>query len=168
MGVGTDTLVPLAGNATPRPLLPQTKFSEINTTFSPDGDWIAYESHESGIEIFVRPFPRVDTGRWQISTRGGENPVWSPDGREIFYETPLQLMRVPVQPGPPFLAGAPEPLFSLNPYMGAGTLGVPYDVSKDGQRFLMIKGAATESSPSSSLVLVTHWFDELRARVPIK
>lgn len=70
-------------NATP---LVQTPFPEFYADVSPDGRWIAYQSQESSADqIFVRPFPDVQTGRWQVSTSGGRHPVWSRNGRELFY-----------------------------------------------------------------------------------
>ena len=74
-----------------------TAFSERNAELSPDGRWMAYESAQSGQEeVYVRPFPNVDDGQWQISTSNGTQPLWSPDGRELFYRQGDVLMTVPV------------------------------------------------------------------------
>jgi Tol biopolymer transport system component len=83
---GQDLLVaPLDGTKTIRPLI-QTSFNETAATLSPDGRWLAYQSNESGQnEVYVRPYPNVDPGRWQVSTEGGITPAWSRDGRELFY-----------------------------------------------------------------------------------
>jgi len=71
-------------------MLTKTPSTERNGEISPDGRWIAYESDESGqFEIYVRPFPKIDTGRWQISTAGGTRPVWAKNGQELFYMAPL-------------------------------------------------------------------------------
>jgi serine/threonine-protein kinase len=86
---GSDLmLLPLQGERRPQPLV-QTPFMERNGDISPDGRWLAYESNESGqFEIYVRPFPNVNDGRWQVSTGGGTTPVWNRSGRELFYLTP--------------------------------------------------------------------------------
>ena len=73
----------LEGERSSRPLL-ETEFTERRPTLSPDGQWLAFESDEEGQrEIYVRPFPDVQAGRWKVSTEGGGHPVWSPDGREV-------------------------------------------------------------------------------------
>ena len=64
----------------------KTEANEDDAEISPDGRWLAYDSDESGeSEVYVRPFPNVGEGRWQVSTNGGRNPVWGPNGQEIFY-----------------------------------------------------------------------------------
>ncbi len=94
-----------------RPLL-QTMFNEQNPALSPDGRWLAYESDESGdAEIYVRPFPDVDAGRWQVSTGGGVQAAWARSGRELFYRSGTALLAVPVQTGTGFVAGTPKTLF---------------------------------------------------------
>jgi serine/threonine-protein kinase len=127
------------GERRTQPLV-RTQFSERNAEISPDGRWIAYESDESGqFEIYVRPFPNVDEGRWQISTGGGAKPLWARSGRELFHLAPVtRLMVVPVKSGPTFAAGNPELLFEGR-YLDAAFIGRTYDVSPDGKRFLMIK-----------------------------
>ena len=90
----------------------QTMFAERNGEISPDGRWLAYESNESGqYQIYVRPFPRVESGRWQVSTAGGTRPLWARNGRELFYleEGTGKLMAVPVQTaGATFSQGNPN------------------------------------------------------------
>ena len=115
--------------------------SETAGALSPDGRWLAYESDESGhTEIHVRPFPNVDGGHWQVSATGGLKPTWSPSGRELFYLAPTDaMMAVAVQATSTFAYGPPTKLFDA-PYVRAGT-GRLYDVSPDGQKFLMIKQA---------------------------
>ena len=121
-------------------LLLSTPFNEENGEISPDGRWLAYQSNESGQdEIYVRPFPDVQAGRWQISTGGGTRPLWARHGRELYYLTGagvVRLMAVSVQqPGASFVAGSPQMLFE-GPYY-TGSTGRVYDVSADGKRFLM-------------------------------
>ena len=144
-------------------------FSTVNGMVSPDDRWIAYESTETSLpEVYVRPFPNVDGGRWQVSTNGGSDPAWSRDGRELFYlDADGYLSVVPVRTSRgTFVAGSPTRI-SKNPYVSR-LAGRTFDVSPDGRRFLMIKnaeaadGGASESPP---LVVVMNWFDELTRRV---
>jgi len=134
---------PLTGNGQPKPLMATPKL-ETNGEISPSGRWIAFESDESGRrEIYVRPFPAVDTGRWQISTNGGTRPVWSRNNRELFFVSlDQQMVAVTVELGKDFTYGRPAALFKRNPYyfgVGATVLnGRTYDVAPDG-RFLLIK-----------------------------
>jgi serine/threonine-protein kinase len=162
---------------TPRPTQPliQTAFNELNAEVSPDGQWVAYQSNESGVmEVYVRPFPKVDTGHWQVSTGGGSRPLWGRNGRELFYYafSDGALMAVSVHPvGALFSASNPSKIFDTGQYF-FGPPGRTYDVSADGQRFLMIKLASTSGqdgpATSPSLVVVEHWTEELKARVPTK
>ncbi len=145
-------------------LLIHTPFDEINGSFAPDGRWMAYQSNESGrYEFYVRPFPDVNAGRWQISVNGGTRPVWARNGRELFYlAAPGKVMSVPVQRVPTFSAGNPQMSFE-GPYPAPND-GVTYDVSPDGKRFLMIKLAQPSgTSPAPpQLVVVLNWFEELK------
>ena len=114
--------LPLAGDRTPLPVL-QTPFDETSGQFSPDGRWVAYQSNDSGpIQIYVRPF-RGPGGPWQVSTAGGSQPRWRPDGKELFYvAADARLMAVPIAVGvdPQTLkAGAPVPLFRTRLASGA-------------------------------------------------
>ncbi len=124
--------------------LVQTTFNERNGEISPDGRWLAYQSNESGqAEIYVRPFPDVDGGRWQVSTGGGTRPLWARSGKELFYLGPSgAMMSVAVEGGSTFRAGNPTRLFEGRYFMSAGQPGRTYDVSPDGRRFLMIKPVA--------------------------
>ena len=129
------------------PLL-HTAAAESNAEISPDGHWLAYESNESGQnEIYVRPFPKVDEGRVLISTAGGTRPAWARNGREVFYlDAGGLLTSVPILvTGSIVKAGTPTKLLSTRYVAGATTIGNDlraYDVSPDGQRFLMIKDNA--------------------------
>ena len=149
------------------PLL-ATEFGERNAAVSPDGRWVTYESNASGqYEIYVRPFPDVDQGGLsQISTNGGVQPLWGPDGRELFYRSDVGLMVVPVETDPSFTAGNPEVIVE-GPYrIGAGRT---YDIAPDGQRFLFItRGLAlSEGQSRPQLIFVENWLQELTERVPI-
>jgi serine/threonine-protein kinase len=172
MPTGRDLLqVELDGSHRVTPLL-QTKFDERNGTVSPpDGRWLAYESNNSGsFEIYVRPFPNVGDGQWQVSTAGGRQPLWARSGKELFYiGADGTLMRVPVEAsGGTWRAGAPVKLLEGRYYTGTGS-GRSYDVSPDGKRFLMIKGpAAVTGATPPALVVVQHWNEELKRLVPTK
>lgn len=150
--------------------LVQTRFNETNGDISPDGRWLAYQANDTGRdEIWVRPLPMVDEGRWQLSVDGGIQPKWSPTGRELFFLAPDgTLMAVAVDPGPRWHAGGPAKLFK-GPYFftnggAVNTLGWTYEISRDGKRFLMIKSPpAALATPS--IVVVQNWFVELDAGV---
>ena len=132
---------------------------------SPDGGWIAYESDETGqSEVYVQRFPTLG-GKQTISTDGGRQPLWSPDGRELFYRAPSGVMRVPVETEPTFTPGDPEVLFEDSYYFVGGAR--TYDLAPDG-RFLMVKEAAmtTEADAELEIILVQHWFEELTRLVP--
>jgi hypothetical protein len=159
-----------ASDPSPVEPLVQTAFIETNPEISADGRYMAYQSNEAGqYEIYVRPFPRVNDGRWQISTNGGTRPLWARNGRELFYLDPSNtLTTVPVQTSDArFAAGTPAKVFG-SPY--AMPLNDPrtYDVSPDGQRFLMIKEIAGEdrSETRAGLIVVLNVFEELRAKLP--
>jgi serine/threonine-protein kinase len=125
---------------------------------------MAYQSDESGrFEVYVRPYPQVDTGRWQISTDGGTSPRWSPDGRELFYLSPAGLMRVGASPGSTFSASQPRRLFAVKPF--GGRLGGDYEVSPDGRRFLFILDGPPAALRPVQLVVVQNWVAELSARL---
>ena len=149
-----------------------TPFTEVNSQISPDGRWISYQSNESGrFEVYVRPFPNVDDGRWQISRDGGQSPVWSPDGGEMFFRRggSWEMMAVSVESEPSFSAGNPEVLFDAPYLVSSASLGRTrtWDVAQDG-RFLMVKENATRdgASTSSHIVVVQDWFEELKRLVP--
>jgi len=106
-------ILPLEGEGKPQSIL-QTQFNELGPVFSPDGRWLAYVSDESGrYEIYVRPFPKVEEGKWQISTDGGTELRWAANGRELFYrnESGGQMMAVNITTEPTFGAGTPRLLF---------------------------------------------------------
>jgi eukaryotic-like serine/threonine-protein kinase len=162
-------LLPLQGDRRPRPLL-HAPSNELNADVSWDGRWLAYESNESGQnEIYVRPFPNVDAERRQVSTNGGTQPLWARNGQELFYESRGALMGVPVKIGSTFEDATPRKLLD-GPYLfhPPAALGRMYDVSRDGQRFLMIKesGGTDARPPSARIILVLNWFEELKRLVP--
>jgi Tol biopolymer transport system component len=163
-------LLPLDGSGPSRPLLADPNYNEYLGVVSPDGRWIAYQSNESSKNaIYVRPFPNVDGGKWMVSAEGGTQPRWSRSGRELFYVTYPRLFSVPVVPGSAFAYEKPQAVFeslqiSLGPYSFGTTTG--YDVGLDG-RFLFMKAEGVGTTSNASLVIVSRWFDELRAKVPV-
>jgi serine/threonine-protein kinase len=149
-------------------LLLGTRATEGGTVFSPDGKWIAYASNEGGtMEVYVRPYPLQGDRRWRISSAGGANPVWSPVGNEIFYRAGPKFVAVPVTTSGGFHAGTPRVLFE-GQFGSVGTSNAaPFDVTKDGQRFLtVLKDEEPDDTPQ--IVVVPDWFDELREKVPVR
>ena len=131
-------------------------------SFSPDGRWIAYTSNESGrTEVYVRPYPGPG-GKWQISTDGGTEPAWNPKGRELFYRSGQKMMTVDYTEQPEFSAGKPKMLFE-GPYVPSPRSLSDYDVTSDGQRFLMLKNA--EQKPGE-ISVVLNWTEELNQKTP--
>jgi Tol biopolymer transport system component len=157
-----------------RKLLLKEEYMEAQPQISPDGRWMAYWSTETGeMGIFVRPFPEVNQGKWQVSTVPGETPRWSPDGREIFYISPDgdAVMAVPVETEPTFSAGKPRELFRGTFVAGVG-MSPAYDVHPDGKRFLMIKPPQLQEeepteAPPRKINIVLNWDEELKQRVPV-
>jgi serine/threonine protein kinase/Tol biopolymer transport system component len=157
-------IIPLEGDRKFKPLLSE-KFREANPQISPDGRYMAYVSDESGKnEVYVRPFPDVDSGRWQISANGGSNPLWSRDGREVFCSSGGVVTAVPVKTTPALSLGTPKVLFRMAPGLG-------WDISPDGKRFLMVKRPAATGQTSGAdgprtINIVLNWLEELKQRVP--
>jgi eukaryotic-like serine/threonine-protein kinase len=141
----------------------RTQFNEGAPCFSPDGRWLAYISDESGrSEIYVQPYPGPG-GKWQISTEGGTEPAWNPNGRELFYRSGDKMMAVDIATQRGFAAGKPGMLFEGR-YQPSPVQSDDYDVSPDGQRFLMLK--PTEQAAPTQINVVLNWFEELKQRVP--
>jgi Tol biopolymer transport system component len=147
------------------PELRATRFLKAPSTlksgrFSPDGKWVAYSSNESGRwEIYVTSFPEAH-GKWQVSNTGGDQPRWRSDGKELFYlSTDSKIMAVPVKIGSNFDAGTPTALFQANPRdMFATSELFSYDVSNDGQKFLVNSQLKTEMTPMS---VILNWSAKL-------
>ena len=150
--------------------LVRTPHDERNGVVSPDGRWLAYEANDSGpFQIYVRPFPAVDAGHWQVSTNGGTEPLWGRNGKELFYVgAESALMRVAVEDGAVWTPGTPTKVFE-GPY-DVGTnvvMARNFDISRDDQRFLMIKSAGSEIAVPQ-IVVVQHFDEELKRLVPAK
>jgi serine/threonine-protein kinase len=129
-----------------------------NPDVSPDGRWIAYQSTESGRpEIYVRPFPNVNDGRWQVSFGGGSQPLWGRDGRHLYYHDGEGLLSsVDVRASDTFTAGVTTRVLKTR-YAGGGGART-YDVSRDG-RFLVLKDSSRADDP---FVVVLNWMDEVK------
>src|SRR5262249_47470074 len=138
-----------------------TQFEETIAQFSPDGHFVAYQTNEAGdAEIFVQPFPQP-TAKWQVSTKGGMQPRWRADGKELYFiSTDNKLMAVSItQKGSTLELGTPSPLFTTRILTGAtGTINRPqYAVSRDG-RFLI--NETVEDSAASPITLILNWHPE--------
>jgi serine/threonine-protein kinase len=143
----------LAGDTTPKPF-EVTSADEIMPRFSPDGRWLAYVSNESGSsEVFVRPFPGPG-GRTQISAGGGTEPVWSPDGRRLFYMNGSDLMAANLSAAPTLTVTSRERVLSAD--VAPGGIHANYDVARDGHHFLMVRNAGG----STDLVVALNWLSE--------
>ena len=143
-------------------LFHQTRFSEFFSAFSPNGHWMAYTSDESGrYEVYVRPFPGPG-GQWQISTSGGEEPVWAPNGEALFYRNGQKWMIAEVDTKSEFSAKPPRLLFES--YF-INVQGLSHFVGPDGKRQLMIKAQDQDPSPKT-LNVVLNLLEELRLDAP--
>src|SRR5262249_35630 len=149
-------------------------FQEIGPIFSSDGRWVAYVSNKSGQdEIYARPYPGPGN-EVTISVGGGKEPVWAPSGRELFYRHDGKLLAVTIGKSAALLAvSAPARLFG-GPYRpdAGGTAGgvANYDLSPDGQHFVMVEELKSESRAQrvTGLQVIFNWFTELKQRVPTR
>jgi eukaryotic-like serine/threonine-protein kinase len=164
---GTDVWVlPLSGERKPRPIV-QSPFNEIAPSISPDGRWVAYRSNESGrIEVYVVPF-ESQSGKWQVSTSGGDLPKWRGDGKELFFLADNTMMAADVDgTGSSFRVGSVRPLFHVNrrtaSYLGFGT-GSVFDVTADGQRFL-VNVLGNDQPVQPRITVITNWTATLGQR----
>jgi dipeptidyl aminopeptidase/acylaminoacyl peptidase len=152
----------LGGQSGPRPVVNTSAF-EGGAQFSPNGHWMAYASDESGqMQVYVRPFPGPDR-RWQLSSQGGTQPLWSRNGKEIFYRVGNKMMVVDVSAGVDHILSQPGQLFEQR-YVFQNVSLANYDVSPDGQRFVMVK----DDAGSGRLNVVLNWTEELKRLVPTR
>lgn len=160
---GDDVFLINTKDKSGKPLL-HSRFTERGAVFSPDGNHVAYVCDESGRdEIYVQSFPSLDS-REQISTDGGSEPIWSRDGKELFFRQNRKMMVVDVTSQPAFSAGRPRVLFESDhsPRSNSG-LGA-YDVTPDGRRFVMVRDRSVTGGAEINVVL--NWFEEIRAVTP--
>ncbi len=178
-GIGSHAAVdmftaPIDSRGQPAVPLLQLPAQQLAAEISHDGRWLAYQSDESGRhEVFVRPFPNVDAARRQISTEGGTRPAWSRE--ELFYldgNNQLTAVRFHAS-GTTFIPGKPVRVLNDKYVAGSTTRGYDlrsYDVSADGQRFLMLKetAGASTSAPLPTMTVIVNWIEELQSRLPAK
>jgi serine/threonine-protein kinase len=169
-GGGRDLHLMTLGNPNRDESLIATRFEERNGVVSHNGAWLAYASDSSGqLEVYVRPFPDVSNGQWQVSTSGGDQPLWSRDGSELFYRAAdgaIMAARVDLADGR-WNATAPNVVvpkgyFTGNPFW----VSRQYDVTGDGRRFFVIKEPIPEDVSSPALLLIQNWSEELKRLVP--
>jgi serine/threonine-protein kinase len=159
-----DIFLVVRGDTVPRPLLTES-YHEDEPALSPDGRWLAYSSNESGrYEVYVRPFPAVDQGRWQVSREGGTEPRWSHSGRELFFRSAHDdLMVAAVVPGTSFVTREVRTLFSVAAFI-RGAQHAYYAVAADDRRFLFVRSlGGTEAAGPAYVTIVDNWLAELRA-----
>ncbi len=158
---GDIWLLPLTEERKPRPFL-NTPFNEIDPKISPDGRWIAYASDETGREeVYVQSL-EGSGGKYQISTDGGFGALWARNGRELFYRKDNKAMAVTVTTNPGFAASTPRTLFEGTYDIHPRREGV-WDITPDGQRFLMVRPTAHESSQDQFRV-VLNFSTEIKRR----
>jgi Tol biopolymer transport system component len=156
--------IPTAEGSKPAPFI-VTPRDESSPEFSPDGNYVAYVSNESGHdEVYIKPFPGGE-GKWQVSVGGGAVPRWSRRSNELFFIVGNDLMAVPVRTQPSLTLGQPQKLFARGPVQVDRPYGLydGYDVSSDGQHFVMLQGAEQRST-SQTLTVVQNWFAEFKDR----
>ncbi len=142
--------------ADPKPLLAMEHDQQIDGEISPDGRWLAYQANESGrFEIYIRPFPDVDGGRWQVSSDGGVQPAWRPDGHALFYLAGTRLVEVDISGGATPVLGAPRVALASIGYIPFDRSGRNYDVAPDGRRFLV---RDTVTAYPATFDVVLNWF----------
>jgi len=158
---GTDSV--------PIELLASAQADEFAPTLSPDGHWLAYVSDETGRdEVYIRPFPNVDDGKWQVSAGGAQAPLWAHSGRELFYvDAERNMMMVKVPPAGPSQLGARVKLFTLDGeiYLTDREFYTPFDISPDDRRFLMLRRVDMVKAEAPTFLLVENWFEELKAKL---
>jgi serine/threonine-protein kinase len=158
------------GDSALTPLLDSPDFNQVSPALSPDGRWLAYVSNESGRdEVYVRPFPNVEGGRWQVSRDGGTEPAWAHSGKELYFRSAGanggrgSVVAVPVLPGQGFVMGEQKELFR-DRYL-RDQWHAQYVVTPDDRRFIFVQDVSAgddgTSAPSASMILIQHWLAEL-------
>jgi Tol biopolymer transport system component len=165
------SVLPLDGDRKPTLVVPGP-FNVAWPAFSSDGRWLAYGSDETGqYEVYVQAYPGHGD-KHRISRDGGRSPVWARNGRELFYQArtlgsaEVPMMAVDIDTTNGFRSYEPRVLFSNR--FGTTTPVRSYDVSADGQRFMMAKDEPNPVSPVTSVHIVLNWLEELKQRVPTK
>jgi serine/threonine-protein kinase len=166
----TDIFAQRPGDETAIPVAATPDVEENGPALSPDGRWIAYSSDETGeAQVYVRPFPDVQAGRWQVSNGIAGAPVWSHSGRELFYSSIDGLMVAQIETSQSFRVTRREKLFNFPAGVVPSLVRGWYDVALDDQRFLLSRSAQfgnDDAATQPELILVQNFFEELKARVP--
>jgi eukaryotic-like serine/threonine-protein kinase len=164
-GAGDILAAHPAGGDTPVPVA-VSPFTELEPALSPDGRWLAYASNESGVnEVYVRPFPDAQGGRWQISNGGGSEPRWSHDGHELFYlDGDSRMNAAQVRSGAAFTTAGHTTLFDASRFVIAG-FHQSYDVTPDGRSFIFIAPRQAGSQNVPQIVWADDWFSDVAARL---
>jgi Tol biopolymer transport system component len=156
-------------DSVPVPFIAAPQFDQSGVAISPDGHWIAYESNETTrTEVYIRPFPNADGGKWQVSTDGGRAPLWNRNSRELFFVNGNREMVVaPIGAGAQPQIGARKVLFRMRDelYLANQENYTPFDIALDGQRFMMARTVRTTAAKIAPLVVTENWFTELKQRV---
>ncbi|MHC4507779.1 MAG: serine/threonine-protein kinase [Planctomycetota bacterium] len=162
-GANSIWVLPMEGKGDARPFAVKMDSHQRHPAFSSNGRWVAYDSAETGqVEVYVRPFPGPG-GITKVSTEGGYEPLWSRDGKELFYRCGDKMMALTIETEPELKPGVPKELFK-GQFRGAPTyLGLTYDLAPDG-RLIMIQEDQESAKPTINVVL--NWFEELEQLVP--
>jgi Tol biopolymer transport system component len=166
-------MAPLQPGAQVQPVI-ATPASDESPSLSPDGRWLVYESNESGAsQVYLRPFPEVSQGRWQLSTAGGVDPSWSRDGREVIFleiatsgaAQPRAILSVSIPPGPPFVPAAPRLVVKYPANAARG-----FAEAADGRFLLSVPASSGDDEPAARprIVVVQNWREELARLVPVR
>jgi serine/threonine-protein kinase len=159
---GRDILVLNVSDHSAKPFL-NSLYEESAPKFSPDGRWLAYSSDESGRrEIYLQAYPGPGR-KWQISTDGGQEPVWNPLGGELFYRQGSKILAVQIDVEAGVSARNPRILFE-GPYLPSAATFPFYDISPDGERFLMLKPVESQTAAPTQIHVVLNWFEELKQK----
>jgi Tol biopolymer transport system component len=157
----------LGGDTTEVPLL-ASPYDEVSPQISPDGRFLAYASLETGqLEVYVRPFPEVDSGRWLVSSGGGFSPRWAHSGRQLFYVSPDSvMMAAAVQTAGGFRVVERRALFAMPDGVRLSPFDFSFDVAPDDQRFIMQRLVSSgEAAAPPPMVLIENWAEEVKERV---
>jgi Tol biopolymer transport system component len=157
-------MLSMAGDKEPQALVTTPPGFFCCSTFSPDGRWFAYVGYETNEgQVYVNSYPKPGVKMMVSGPEGGEQPIWSPTGSELFYRSGNKMMSVSVRTEPTFRAGKPEMLFEGSFVSDPHISAIPYyDISSDGQRFLMIK----DDTQPAQIYVIPNWFEELKRLVP--
>jgi serine/threonine-protein kinase len=168
IGIGVWTLSHDGKTMTPEVFADESNSLQLGPVFSPDGRWLAYFSSESGSpQIYVQPFPKTGV-KHRMTQQGGIHPLWSPDGKELFYFRGQQLLGIDIATDPAFSFGN-ERALGMRGFLTSEITTRPYDITPDGQRFLMVFPAdqAGSVAETEQINVVLNWFEELKERVPV-